>query len=182
MSRQLQLPGDIPMIAIANPTIPSLNPILAILYAQFLAKRIWLEEFTFTAVYNTLAASAAGQQASMNIDPNIDFIALQQNLTAYTAAGTILANPDYLMEVQEKSGNNNWSDGPVHVANWTGQNRNSGSVSWDLPFCRYIRGNNTLTYKLTNNTATAARVDIALNGIRVSYNQVTREQLFGVPF
>src|SRR5438132_1100579 len=107
-------------VMVMNPPSSGLNPFLAILYREFEARRVWLENFYFSAIWNTLAASASGQQATMTIDPNIDFIALEMNLTSYSAAGTIVANPDYLMEVQEKSGNNNWSDGPIHVMNWTG--------------------------------------------------------------
>ena len=165
-----------------NPPVPSLNPYLAVLYGLFLNRMVWLEFFSFSAVFNTLGASASGQQASMSIDPGIDFIGLQMNLSAYTAAGTILANPDYLLEVQEKSGNSNWQDQPTHVANWTGVNRNSGARPYDLPFSRYIRGNNTVVFKLTNLTATAARVDLALPGIRVTYTNIDRSKVFGVPY
>jgi hypothetical protein len=104
------------------------------------------------------------------------------NLTSYSSAGTIVPNPDYLLEIQENSGRSVFSDQPIHVMNWTGQNRNSGSQSYDLPIPRYMRGNNTITAKLTNNTATAARVDLAYIGLRVTYIATSRETLFGVAF
>lgn len=187
MSRRILTPNgggggaEIPVIAIANQPM-FLDPFRAMLFAQMLQRNAWLELFVFSATWNTLLASAVGQQAIMNIDPNIDFIALQMNLTAYSAVGTIVQSPDYLMEVQEKSGNNNWCDAPIHVQNWTGQSRDAGARVYDLPFPRYIRGNNQVVFKLTNNTATAARVDLALVGIRATYLEVSREQLFGVPF
>lgn len=169
-------------VVLMNPPIPSLSPYLAILYSQFLARKVWLESFTFSCTWNTLAANAAGQQALMTIDPSIDFIALEMNLTSFSAVGAVVATPDYLLEVQEKSGNNNWSDGAIHVSNWTGQTRDGGASPWRFPFERYIRGNNTVQFKLTNNTATAARVDLALNGIRVTYVDTDRAKLFGVPY
>jgi hypothetical protein len=152
------------------------DPIMAAIERHLAAGTIKVERFVFSAVWNTLAASASGSPASITIDPTIDFLAQQMNLTAYTAAGTILANPDYLLEV--KSGKDSWSDGPVHVANWTGQARNSGSRPYDFSPGWLMRGNTVTQLKLTNNTATAARVDLALPGLRIMYEGITREQLF----
>lgn len=167
-------------VVLANPTPPSTDPFTAAINKAFEAKQVWLETFAFTAVFNTLAASASGQQATSTVDPSIDFLAYQMQLCAYSAAGTIVANPDYLLEVQEGSGRSNWSDGPVHVANWTSQNRDSAQA-YNFPIPRYIRGNNTISFKLTNNTATAARVDIALIGTRITYLATSRQELFNIP-
>lgn len=169
-------------VVVVNSPIPSTDPFMAILTREFLQRNVWLEFFAFTAVWNTLTASATGQQVNTTIDPSIDFIIQQMNLTAFTAAGTILANPDYVLQITETSGRSNMSDDGVHVSNWTGQNRNSGAAPYNLPFPRYIRGNNTLSAKLTNNTATAALVSLAYCGIRVTYLNTSREALFNVAF
>lgn len=154
------------------------DPILAAIQRHLEMGNIGIERFVFSAVWNTLAASASGQAASLTIDPTIDFLALEMNLTSFSAAGTIVANPDYLLEVNEKSGKGSWADGPVHVSNWTGQSRNSGSRPYYFRPGWLIRGNNTVQFKLTNNTATAARVDLALPGLRVEYRNISRDQLF----
>ena len=44
---------------------------------------------------------------------------------------------------------------------------------------RYVRGSNVVHGKLTNNTATAARVDLGLEGWRISYRATDRAILFG---
>lgn len=183
MSRVMSPNGvQVPVIAIANPTIPALNPFLAILYQQFLLKNVWLEYFAFSATWNTLLANAAGQQQTITIDPSIDFLVMQINLTAYSDVNTIVQSPNYLLEIQEKSGRSNWSDAAIHVNNWTGQSRDAGAVSYELPIPQYVRGNNTISCKLTNRTAVAAVVDLALMGLRITYNNASRVDLFGVPF
>lgn len=155
------------------------DPILAAINRHFERGNIGVEFFVFSAVWNTLAASASGQLASVTIDPSLDFAVQEMDLTAYSAAGTIVASPDYLLEIAEKSGKGNWADGPIHVANWTGQNRNSGARPYKFATARLVRGNSSIQFKLTNNTATAARVDLALKGMRIEYKQITRDQLFG---
>lgn len=183
MPAELQTMQPVPMLVL-NPPIPSLDPFVAILTAQFLQKNVWLEEFTFTASWNTLSANAVGQTptVAMSIDPGIDFLAMELNLTAYSDVNTIVANPNYLLEITETSGRMVWADAPVHVSNITGQNRNSGSRPYHLVVPRYVRGNNTVTMKLTNLTATAARVDLAMPGYRVTYlNGLTRDKLFPIP-
>lgn len=177
MSTQMITP-----VQLLNPPVPSLNPFLAILYQKFFERAVWLEYFVFSAIWNTLAANASGQQVTTSIDPSIDFVMMQMNLTSFSSAGVIVANPDYLLSIQENSGRSVFSDQDIHVMNWTGQNRNSGSQSYDLPIPRYMRGNNTITAKLTNNTAVAARVDLAYIGLRVTYINTSREKLFGVAF
>lgn len=185
MSRNIVVPGQQQMpiapVMLMNPAIVAAeNPFIAKANAAFLAGALWLEPFGYTLTWNTLAASAQGQQASCTIDQGIDFILVQLNLVSYTAAGTVLANPDYLLEMQERSGNSNFTDGQHHVGLWTGQNRNSGARVYNLVFPRYIRGSNTILAKLTNLTATAARVDMGMEGIRITYLNTSRKELFGV--
>jgi hypothetical protein len=179
MSAQQPVP-----VMLLNPPVPALNPFLAILYQKFYERAVWLEFFVFSAIWNNpvLAANASGQQVTTTIDPSIDFAMMQMNLTAYSSPGVIVSSPDYLLGIQENSGRSVLSDQDIHVMNWTGQNRNSGSRSYDLPIPRYMRGNNTITAKLTNNTATAARVDLAYIGLRITYISTSRDQLFGVAF
>lgn len=182
MPAELMAQGPVPVLLV-NPPFPALDPFIAILTAQFLQRKVWLEWFVFTAVWNTLLANAAGQLPTvpMTIDPNIDYLVMQMNLTAFSDVNTIIANPNYLMEVTETSGRMNWQDAPMHVGNVTGANRNTGAQTYDLPVPRYIRGNNNVSMKLTNLTAVAARVDLAIMGYRVTYTGIRREELFPIP-
>jgi hypothetical protein len=165
-------------VQLLNPTI-ALDPFRQAVYAAFIRKEVWLEHFRFDLEWNTLAASAVGAIATVTIDPGIDYILLSQNLVAYTAADTIEVDPDYVLEMQERAGNTNWSDTTVHVGNVTGGTR--AGVTGELDFPRYIRGNNTLQAKLTNRSTTAAKVNMDLGGIRVTYREdATRQRLFGV--
>ena len=175
------LPIPLPVIQMNTPP-PGIDPFMAILYSQFLAGNVWLEWFTFTATWNPLAAAASGAPAVTTIDNSIDFIAQQMNLTAYQSGGTYEPAPNFLMEVQETSGRSTWADGPVHVGNWFGNTR-SGALSYWMPTPRYIKGSNTVNWKLTNLVAgTAYRVDVALIGMRVTYMNISREKLFNVPY
>lgn len=187
MSKQIINPSTqmIPWVAVANQNPPAMDPFLARV-SWALSQNpplVWLEEFSYIATWNTLAASASGQQPNpgITVDPTIDFIATQLNLCAFTAAGTVLANPDYLLQITEATTRGDWFSQPAHVALVTGQSRNSGSSPKWMAAPRYVRGNNALNIALTNLTATAARVDLELGGYRLVYLLTDRRQLFGVP-
>ena len=169
---------DIVPVMLMNPAIVSQpDPLLAKASAAWLKGDIDLDPFRFTLTWNTLGASAVGQDANTSLDAGIDLLLTRINLTAYSGVGTIVANPDYLLELFDSSGP--WQDAPHHVMLWTGQHRNSGSRPGDTPMSRYVRGSNVVRGKLTNNTATAARVDLGLEGWRVSYRATDRAILFG---
>lgn len=182
MSReQLYLPADpyapAQSVILQNPTvIAQPDPIFAKACAAWLAGLVDLDPFRLTLTWNPLGVSAVGSEQKTPVDQGIDFLLFGMNLTAYTAAGTILANPDYLLEMFDGAGP--WQDGAHHVQLWTGEHRNSGAHPAMAPMCRFIRGSNNVRGKLTNNTATAARVDLGLEGIRVTYTTGTRESVF----
>jgi hypothetical protein len=177
------VPGNIPIqpVVMLNQPPPGIDPFMAILYSQFLAGKVWLEYFAFSASWTPLAASASGASAQTTIDAGIDFIVQQMNLTAYNTDDTYEATPSLLLEVQETSGRANWSDQPIPVGNWCGNTR-GGNMSYWLPTPRYVRGSNTINWKLTNRAATAYDVDLAILGMRVTYTGISREELFKVPY
>lgn len=176
-------PGSIPFqpVVVLNQPPPGIDPFLAILYSQFLAGKVWLEAFWFTAAWTPLAADASGSAAQTTIDAGIDFIVQQMNLTAYKTDDTYEATPQLLLEAQETSGRANWSDQPVAVGNWAGNTR-GGTGSYWLPTPRYVRGSNTINWKLTNRSSVAYNVDLAIGGMRVTYTGISREELFKVPY
>jgi len=175
-------PGTLPnqSVYVINQPPPGIDPFMAILYSQFLAGNVWLEYFVFTAFWRPLAANAAGAPAQTTIDSGIDFIVQQMNLVAFQNAGHE-DNPHLLLEVQETSGRANWSDQPVEVGNWAGSTIRGNHSYW-LPTPRYVRGNNTINWKLTNRTAFVYDVDLAIAGMRVTYTNISREELFKVPY
>lgn len=181
MARNVGNNGPVPVMLMNAPSLT--DPFTTLLYAGFLRGELWLEFFGYTAEWNTLAASAVNALPATQptIDQGTCFLLLSINLTSYTAAGTIAATPDYTLQITERAGGNNFSDAAIHVANWTGQNRNVGSTPYTLPFPRLLRGNNTIQLQLTNRTATAARVDIALLGIRCMFlKNSSLQTLFGI--
>jgi len=167
----------IPTMVLNPPSL--LDPILQTAFEAFKRGDVWLEFFGFDFEWNPLIAHASGQQAEESMDPGIDFLLTDINLVSFSAPGTIVANPDYVMEIQEKSGRTNYSNTTLHVMNFTGNPRGS---SFKLPATRYIRGNNTVVAKLTNRTATAAVVNMEFLGWRMSYHGVNRTDLFNVPY
>lgn len=168
-------------VKVVNQPVPSLDPFMAILYAQFLERKVWLEPFVFSAIWDTLSSGASGEQRTTTIDPNIDFVVQAMNLSCYKTDDTYVPTPQLLLEVTEQSGRANWQDQAINVGNWFGQTR-SGAISFIWPTPRYVRGNNTIQFKMTNLDALAYRVDLALIGMRVTYLKVSREELFNIPF
>lgn len=152
------------------------DPISAALWEAFDQGKVDLQHFNFPLIWNPLLASAQAQQATVTIDPGISFLVQEINLVSYSTAGVQVVNPDYLLSIEEQSGATFWGSAAVHVGNWTGQYR-SGSAGTGahgspgvMQFPRYIRGNNTITGKLTNQTVTQARVDLVLRGIRITFS------------
>ena len=157
---------------------PAENPIEAKLYAAFMDNLVNLEWFAYGFEWNTLGASAVGAQDEIVIDQSTDFVIKKMGLISYSAVGTIVANPDYGLELRERSGAYNFSDSELHVGTWTGHEDANGGHVFTLPFPRRVKGNNSIIAFLSNRTATAARVNMALHGIRVEYKRISRETLF----
>jgi len=179
MSRTFQHQvSPIESVMLMNPSVVATpDPFLSKAAAAFMAGSIWLDPFRFTLTWDTLAASAVNQSAKQSIDAGVDLLVTEVNLVAFAPAGTSLATPDYLLELEDSTFGK-WSDAPHHVGLWMGA-RSAAGLFGNLPIARYLRGSGTITGRLTNLTATAARVDLGLAGWRVSYNDTTREILFG---
>ena len=140
MSRN-EAPQPLQPVTLMNPAfIATPDPLLAKAASAWLAGLIDVDPFRLTLTWNTLPASGISQQAQIAVDAGIDLLALRLSLVAYTAAGTILANPDYLLELFDGSGP--WQDVPHHVQLWTGQYRNSSAGAAPFTVARYVRGSN----------------------------------------
>ncbi len=163
-------------------TFSSDNPFLARLWDFFQTGRVTLVPYSFTADWNPLAASAVNSAptTTMTIDPSIDFLLLQAHFVAYPTTGiqtTPQATPNMLLNLTEKSGANVFSDVAHHVGLWTG-NTQSGAGAYNLPFPRLIKGNNEIQARLTDNGGTATRCFLGFEGIRVTYVNADRREVF----
>jgi hypothetical protein len=136
-------------------------------------KKVEADHFIYTATWNTLGANAV-TPVNVPIQNDSDFIIRWLALCAYTAAGTALANPDYLVTIFDTGSGRQFQDQMVHVSN------TFGTAQWPfvLPEPKLVKGGSVIQVTLTNNTAVAARVDVALIGFKLFYLAgFTREAL-----
>lgn len=129
------------------------------------AKRIECEPFIYVATWNTLAGNAT-TPVNVAIQSDADFVLMKQHLVAYTGAGTLLVSPDYLIQFFDTGSGRNFQDAAVHIGNIMGPD---AGHPWFWPEPKYVKGGSTLTVTLTNLTAVAARVDVALVGMKVYF-------------
>jgi len=142
--------------------------------AQSRAKKMFLDYFVYVMTWNPLAANAVTPVA-VPLTSDSDFVLDGVSLVAYTGVGVLLPNPDYLLQLIDTGSGRNLQDAPVHVNNIAGQ----GNLLYILPEPKLFKGGATITGILTNNTAVAARVDIALIGRKIFYlGGYNRETVF----
>ena len=130
------------------------------------AKTIKCESYSYSAIYNTLAAGPAVQtNINVNISNDSDFVILATTLIAYTAAGILLVAPDYNLLLLDTSSGRLIMDVPTHVSNITG----SGQWPYVWPEPYLLKGGGTLSCVMINNTAVAALVNLTFIGYKVFY-------------
>lgn len=136
---------------------------------------VYLDEFTYSAAFitGTGSALAANGTTTVNIQINSDsdFIAQEYNLIAWTAAGTILTTPDYLITITRSGSGREIMNQSQPVGNMAGNYfATSSSMAGRMPMASLYQGNGTVAIKLENRTAVAAnRVDCTLRGFKVFY-------------
>lgn len=158
--------------------VPGLTPLELMAFEANEQGLVWLDSFSVSAQF-TLLASAVNQSQPVSIDADSDFVMQMLNLTAFSAANTIVANPDYLIQISD--GNRTLFDSAQHVGNVTGAQRDSGAMPFKMPMSKLYRGGAALAVTLTNNTTQAAVVNISLIGFKIYYNnQMTRQQIFRI--
>lgn len=161
---------------------PSENPFLARLFDFWQKARVTLTTYSFTANWNPLAAFGVSVQptTNMTIDPSIDFLLMAMNFLAYPTTGdqtTPQASPNMLLNLTEKAGASVFQDTDHHVGLWTGAT-GANHQSYRLPFARLIKGNNQIIAKLTDNGGTATQCWLGFEGIRITYVNVDRTEVF----
>ena len=155
------------------------SPLEILASAAMLKGLAYLDEFTLGARFDNVIGTglpANGQaQVGIPINSDSDFIAIQYNLEAWSAAGTIVNAPDLLLLLTRSGAGRNVMDNPVPVINFCGNyaftDRNYPGF---LPISSLHQGNGLLTVQLTNRTATnfntgTARIDFTMRGFKVFY-------------
>jgi hypothetical protein len=146
--------------------------------AAQVGRRIELDLYFYSAIFNTLGGAATAT-VNVPVTNDSDFVLDAINLVAYTAAGVFLVEPDYQIGLTDSGSGRNLQDAPVHVANITG----SGMETFRLPEPKLFKGSATIQVTLVNNTAVAAKVDVALIGRKIFYlGNFSRDQLVSMAF
>lgn len=136
---------------------------------------VYLDEFTYSAAFITGTGTALGAngtaRAQIQINSDSDFIACQYNLTSWSAAGTIIASPDYLLTITRSGSGRELMNQPQMVANMCGNFfQAAGNNPGRNPITSLYQGNGTVTITLENRSATASnRADFTMRGFKVFY-------------
>ena len=141
--------------------------------AAQVARRIELDLFYYSAIFNTLGANATAT-IGVPITNDSDFVLDAVNIISYSAAGIVVPLPDYQIALADTGSGRNLQDQPIHVGNVSG----TGQLSFILPEPKIFKGSATIQVTLVNNTAVAAKVDVALIGRKIFYlGGFTRDSL-----
>lgn len=143
---------------------------------------IYCDGFTYSAAWITGTGSALGASATVDqqiqVNSDSDFLIQEINFTAWTAAGTFLAVPDYLLTLIIAGSGRQVMNQAQPIANFAGS-YNTSQVPGRLSYPRLVQANSTLTCTLQNRTAVAAnRADLALRGFKIYYIGGNRQQIF----
>jgi hypothetical protein len=134
---------------------------------------IFCNSYTYNADFLTgtnqaIPASATSVQQVVQITSEADFVVQQLSAIDWSAAGTLLQDPDYTIQIAISSGRP-WFNAPLSVRNVAGMYA-SAELPIPLPFPRLIPLNSSLTVTVTNRTAVAANLfQLALIGFNVYY-------------
>jgi hypothetical protein len=163
------------------------SPLELMACEAMLAGLAYLDEFEYSAAWiagtPTALLSGGTVEVQIQINGDSDFVAQEQNLTAF-ADGDPVPLPNLLLTVTRAGSGREVMNQAQHVGNNCGGYRssNDGGVAvypGKKPMAGLINANNILTCKLQNlSTVDFDRVDLDFRGFKVFYivNQVTGEQ------
>jgi hypothetical protein len=133
------------------------------LQAQVAAGNIKLNFFTFNLTFLAAAPGTIVPQV-FQISNNMNFLLQYIVGKVYQPAGTVIPEPDIVLQLADISSGWLYSDNPIH---W-GQTVGTAQLPYILPEPKLIPSNASIQAKLTNNTGlTLARIDLALQGVQV---------------
>ncbi|MCK9570730.1 hypothetical protein M0R72_17405 [Candidatus Pacearchaeota archaeon] len=139
----------------------------------YAAGKIDIQPFFYQAEF-PIAALLAGATViqPINTQNDSDFVTRYVNLSSYSAAGTLTANPDMLISFFDSGSGKNWQDLPQHQNNVCG----NGQLPfvWPEPFI--IKGSSVIQVTLTNREPAAQLANVSLCGFKIFYldNQYAR--------
>jgi len=151
------------------------SPLEVMASAAMLKGLVYLDEFTYSAVWLAGTPTALGANATVDVQIQInsdsDFIAQEYNLVAYTAVDTIYVSPDFLISIIRSGSGRELMNQQQHVGNLCGNYRSaSANFPGKNPISSLYQGNLTTTIRLTNRTGNAInRVDFAMRGFKTFY-------------
>src|SRR6266446_2666700 len=159
------------------------SPIELLAADAMLRGAIFCNSFVYTAKWLTGQSSALGSGATVDqviqITSEADFVVSEANLTAWSAAATMVADPNIEVNVAIASGRP-WFSQSLNARNYFGTYA-AGDNPNNLVMPRLIPAQATITVTLTYQQATAwNRVDVSLIGFNVYYQSETRQQVFHV--
>ena len=160
------------------------SPIELLAADAMLRGEIYCTGFTYSAAWITGTATALGANATVDaqiqINADSDFVVQEINFLSFTAADTIIATPDYLLQLVLAGSGRQIMNQAQHIANYAGSyqaNRVPGILGYPI----LLTSNSTITCTLQNRTATASnRAELELKGFKVFYTGGNRQQIFHV--
>lgn len=157
------------------------SPIELLAADAMLRGAIFCNGYSYPAFYLTGTATAIGANGSVDnpiqITSEADFVVQQLTGNAFTAAGTIVADPDFTINITVSSGRP-WWNGAQTWRDVVGSFQ-STCTPMALTFPRLIPAQTTLTVTVANRTATPMnRVSVLLTGFNVYYQNENRSQVF----
>lgn len=127
-----------------------------------------LDPFTYTALFQPLAANAT-TPVNTSVQADSDFVIRYVQLTAFDVGGNFVPVPNVTMSLFDSGSGRNFQDQPVHVGNWAGGRDNGGAAPFVWPEPKLISGSSVIVTTLTNRTAVALTIDVAFVGFKVFY-------------
>lgn len=138
----------------------------------------WVYNFDWTSGTTLALGANATVDNPINITSEADFVCQMLTLTTWgSAAGTLLQDPDYTLNIAISSGRP-WFNSATLVRNICGSFAGA-ELPTSLPMPRLMPAQSTVTATLANRTGTAAnRVQLSMIGFNVYYKTESRDQVF----
>jgi hypothetical protein len=160
------------------------SPLELLATNAMLLGEIYCEMFSYSAVWLTGTNSALGANGTVDVqiqfNSDSDFICQELEFLSWSAAGTIIALPDYLLTMTVAGSGRQLQNQAQAIRLVAGSYATSDNPA-RLPFPRLFQMNTTLTNTLQNRTGTAAnRAELLLRGFKVFYTGGSRQQIFHV--
>src|ERR1700688_1657634 len=154
------------------------SPIELLAADAMLRGTIFCNGFTYSAAWLTGTATAlagnASQDVQIQITAEADFVVQMMTFNSWSAAGTIIVDPDYTLNIAIASGRP-WFNQAQSMRDIVGSFASTQEPGFMLPFPRLIPSQSTITCSLSNRTATASnRATLAMQGFNVYYQTENR--------